>query len=86
MQECERRGLFVLIIGGGQDATFAQYLSCVQQQKMVNLVSVDARFDLGFDTDDLNANSYLSKIIQDEPNFLFNFSNIGYQSFLVPQE
>ena len=86
LQECERRGLFVLIIGGGQDATFAQYLSCVQQQKMVNLVSVDARFDLGFDTDDLNANSYLSKIIQDEPNFLFNFSNIGYQSFLVPQE
>ena len=86
LQECERRGLFVLIIGGGQDATFAQYLSCVQQQKMVNLVSVDARFDLGFDKDDLNANSYLSKIIQDEPNFLFNFSNIGYQSFLVPQE
>ena len=86
LQECERRGLFVLIIGGGQDATYAQYLSCVQQQKMVNLVSVDARFDLGFDTDDLNANSYLSKIIQDEPNFLFNFSNIGYQSFLVPQE
>ena len=69
LQECERRGLFALIIGGGQDATFAQYRSSVQLQKMVNLVSVDARFDLGFDTDDLNANSYLSKIIQDEPNF-----------------
>ena len=86
LQECERRGLFVLIIGGGQDATFAQYRSFVQLQKMVNLVSVDARFDLGLDTDNLNTNSYLSKIIQDEPNFLFNFSNIGYQSFLVPQE
>ena len=86
LQECERRGFFALIIGGGQDATFAQYRSCVQQQKMVNLVSVDARFDLGLENDDLNANSYLSKIIQDEPNFLFNYSNIGYQSFLVPQD
>ena len=86
LQECEQRGLFVLIIGGGQDATFAQYRSCVQLQKMVNLVSVDARFDLGFEKDNLNANSYLSKLINDEPNFLFNFSNIGYQSFLVPQE
>ena len=85
LQECDRRGLFALIIGG-QDATFAQYRSCVQLQKMVNLVSVDARFDLGLETDDLNANSYLSKVIQDEPNFLFNFSNIGYQSFLVSQE
>ena len=84
--ECHRRGLFAFIVGGGQDATFAQYRSCVQLQKMVNLVSVDARFDFGLNTDDLNAYSYLSKIIQDEPNFLFNFSNIGYQSFLVPQE
>lgn len=86
LEECERRSLFALIIGGGQDATFAQYRSCVRLQKMVNLVSVDARFDLGLESDDLKATSYLSKIIQDEPNFLFNFSNLGYQSFLVPQE
>ena len=34
LQECERRGLFALIIGGGQDATFGQYRSCVKLQKL----------------------------------------------------
>ena len=84
LQECERRNLFALIIGGGQDATFAQYKASANAGKTINLVSVDSRFDLGVNSDSLNANSYLSKIIEDQPNYLFNFSNIGYQSFLVP--
>lgn len=30
--------------------------------------------------------SYLSKILLHDPNYLFNFSNIGYQSYFVSQE
>lgn len=86
LEECSRRGLFALILGGGQSATYAQYKACVQEGRMVNLVSIDARFDLGLLTDDLDSQSYLSKIIQHQPNMLFNFSNIGYQTFLVPNE
>lgn len=84
--ECERRGLFALVIGGGQAATFGQYKACVQTGRMVNLVSVDSRFDLGLSEEVLDSQSYLSKIIQHQPNMLFNYSNVGYQSFLVPQE
>lgn len=86
LEECERRGLFAMIIGGGQDATFAQYKSCVQLQKIANLVTIDSRFDLGLEGDGLTASSYLSKIIEHQPNMLFNYSNVGHQSFLVPQE
>ena len=36
LQECERRNLFALIIGGGQDATFAQYKASANAGKTIN--------------------------------------------------
>jgi hypothetical protein len=53
---------------------------------MVNLVSIDSRFDFGKQEDGIKANSYLSKIILDEPNNLFNYTNIGYQTYYNSQE
>jgi formiminoglutamase len=86
LEECERRGYFSLLIGGGQDATFSQYKSCVQQNKMCNMVVVDSEFDLGLNNQNLSANSYLNHVLNFQPNLLFNFSNIGYQSYLVSQQ
>ena len=84
--ECEKRNLFALIIGGSQDLTVSQYRSCVKLGKLSNMVSIDSRFDLEFDDNGLNSNSYLSDIIQTEPNVLFNYSNIGYQTYLNTQD
>jgi len=53
---------------------------------MVNLVTIDSKFDIGTQESLSSYNSYLSKIIVDEPNNLFNFSNIGYQTYLNSQE
>ena len=53
---------------------------------MVNLVSIDSKFDFGKQEDGIKANSYLSKIILDEPNNLFNYTNIGYQTYYNSQE
>ncbi len=75
-----------IIIGGTQDLTYPLYRSYDDLEQMVNLVSIDSKLDLGKEEQNLSKNSYLSKIIVDEPNNLFNFSNIGYQSYFVPQE
>jgi hypothetical protein len=56
------------------------------QEQMVNLVSVDSKFDLGKQEAGVSADSYLSKIILDEPNNLFNYCNIGYQTYYNSQE
>ena len=72
-----------LIIGGGQDLTFANYRGYQNLEQLVNLVSVDANFNLGFIDDELDAQTYLSKIILYQPNYLFNYSNIGYQTYFV---
>jgi hypothetical protein len=53
--------------------------------QMVNLVSVDNKFDFGKDST-LASNSFLSKIIVEEPYNLFNYVNLGYQTYYNPQE
>lgn len=72
-----------VIIGGGQDLTFANYKGYQNIEQLVNLVSIDNNFNLGFIDDDLDAQTYLSKIILYQPNYLFNYSNVGYQTYFV---
>lgn len=75
-----------IIIGGSQDITYANYLAYEKLGQIVNIVSVDSSFDLGTIESDIDAKSYLSKIILHEPNYLFNYANIGYQTYFVDQE
>lgn len=72
-----------IILGGSQDLTFANYLAYENIGQLVNLVCVDPAFDLGNDEDELHARSYLSKIILHQPNYLFNYTNLGYQSYYI---
>jgi len=75
-----------IIIGGSQDLTYALYRGYDDLEQMVNLVSIDSKFDLGRQDGSALVDSYLSKIIIDEPNNLFNYSNIGYQTYYNSQE
>lgn len=75
-----------IIIGGSQDLTYAMYRGYDNQEQMVNLVSVDSRFDFGREEDDITVLSYMSRIIVDEPNNLFNYCNLGYQTYYNSQE
>lgn len=75
-----------IIIGATQDITFPTYRAFDKIRDMVNLVSIDSRFDFGEDDELISSHSYMSKIITDKPNNLFNFSNIGYQSYFNAQE
>jgi len=75
-----------IIVGATQDITYPSYRAFDKIKDMVNLVSIDSRFDFGADEELISSHSYMSKIITDKPNNLFNFSNIGYQSYFNAQE
>lgn len=75
-----------IIIGATQDITYPAYRAFDGIVDMINLVAVDSRFDFGMEDELISSNSYMSKIITDKPNNLFNFSNIGYQSYFNAQE
>ncbi|TCP28497.1 arginase family enzyme [Tenacibaculum skagerrakense] len=81
-----KKNIVVILIGGSQDITYANYRAYDTLEQTINLTAIDNRFDLGTIEEDLNANSYLSKIIMEEPNNLFNYSNIGYQTYFNAQE
>jgi len=83
MTELMKDGILPVILGGSQDLTYPQYLAYQQLEETVNIVSVDAKFDLGSTEQEIRSSTYLGKIILHEPNFLFNFSNIGYQTYFV---
>ncbi|MEO8236064.1 MAG: formimidoylglutamase [Flavobacterium sp.] len=74
-----------IVIGGSQDLTYAMYRAYDLLEQMVNVVSIDSKFDFARDNA-LQSESYLTKMIVDEPNNLFNYSNIGFQTYFNAQE
>jgi len=81
-----RKGIIPILIGGSQDLTYPLYRAYDSLEQMVNLVSIDSTFDFGKQEEQISSKSYLSKIILDEPNNLFNYTNIGYQTYYNSQE
>jgi formiminoglutamase len=80
-----KQGALPLVLGGTQDLTYAQFKAYEKLEQTVNLVGVDALFNMGEIDQPLDSQSYLSHIILHQPNFLFNYSHIGYQTYLVEQ-
>jgi arginase family enzyme len=78
-----KKNVLPIIIGGGQDLTYANYTAYENLEQHINIVSVDPTIDLGDVEDPLTSQSYLSKIVLHQPNYLFNYSNLGYQTFFT---
>ena len=83
---CVKNEVIPIILGGSQDLTYALYRAFDDLDQMVNLVNVDSRFDLGNSSLPITHQSYVGKIIVDQPYNLFNYSNLGYQTFFNSQE
>ena len=84
--ELIKNDIVPIVLGGSQDLTYAIYEAYEKLGRIVNIAAVDPQFDLGQSEEEMNARSYLSKIILHQPNYLFNFTNIGYQTYFVDQE
>lgn len=84
--ELIKKQIVPIVLGGSQDLTYALYCSYDSLDQMVNLVTVDSRFDFGKEESRNTADSYLSKIIINEPTNLFNYSNLGFQTYYNSQE
>ncbi len=86
VSELLEENIIAIVIGATQDITYPTYRAFDGLRNMVNLVAIDSRFDFGDDDELISSHSYMSKIITDKPTNLFNFSNIGYQSYFCAQE
>ena len=81
-----KKRIIPIILGGSQDLTYANYRAYDALIPMVNIVNVDAKFNLGDSTKPIKNNSFVGKIILDQPYNLFNYATIGYQTYFNSQE
>jgi len=80
------RNTLAVLIGGGQDLTFANYAAYEVLESSVNVAVVDAVIDMGEFRDNLSEHNYLSKMVIHKPSYLFNLSVLGYQNYLNDPE
>ena len=86
LEDLIKNNVLPIIIGGSQDLTYANFLAYKNLEQTVNLVTIDSKLDLGEADEELSSENFLTKIILEQPSFLFNYSNIGYQTYFVPKE
>jgi len=85
LQELVKKKIIPIVIGGSQELTLAMYKSYENLEQIVNLTTIDRKIDFQQINETTN-NSYLKDIILSRPNFLFNYSNLGSQSYYLDPE
>lgn len=89
VSELIRDGIVPIILGGGQDITYAQYLGYEPLEQKVEVSVIDSRFDLDQEQTEsapLNSQTYLNHIILHQPDYLFNLNSLAYQTYFVSKE
>lgn len=72
-----------IILGGSQDLIYGMYLGYEKNGPNINIVDIDRKIDLGEGPGEINHETWLSKIILRQPSILFNYTCLGYQTYLV---
>jgi formiminoglutamase len=84
--ELVKNDCVVVILGGSQDLTYANYKAYENLEQIVNLLSIDPKIDIDKMGEGINDKNYINYIITHQPNYLFNYTNIGYQTYFVDTE
>lgn len=75
-----------IILGGTSNLAYYQYRAFDSVKLNLNLTTIDNRFRLGNDKEMLSYANYLSKIISEPPHNLFEYTQLGHQTYFVAQE
>jgi len=72
-----------IVIGGSHDLDYGQYAAYETMDKLVSLLNVDAFLDLEEKSEAGASRQHVHKILLHEPNFLFSYTHLAYQSYLI---
>lgn len=89
MAELMAKNTFPIILGGHKGLTLGMFRAYEAGKKAINITAVDSRPGMGSDHYSgigVTEQSYLNSIIASKSKYLFNYSNIGYQSCFTNRE
>jgi formiminoglutamase len=86
LSHLHEKGVLPLVIGASHDYDYAQYQSYELSDKLVSILNVDALLDIDDRAGAQPQQNHVHKIMLHEPNYLFNYIHLGYQSYLVSKQ
>ncbi len=72
-----------ILLGGSHDLDYGQYKGYEEMDKLVGLLNVDAFLDLDDAREKPAANTHINKILLHEPNYLFGYTHLAHQTYLI---
>jgi formiminoglutamase len=72
-----------ILIGGSHDLDYGQYTAYETMDKLVSFLNVDAFLDLDDNKQNPLNRQHIHKILLHEPNYLFSYTHLAYQSYLI---
>ena len=79
------KSIVPVIFGGTHDFGLSQYMAYESFNKLVSIVNIDSEIDLSESEDKQPNEKFLFETFTKEPNFLFNYIHLAYQSYLNDQ-
>jgi len=86
VEELVKKEVIPFVLGGSQDLTYASYKAYEALEQSVNIVTVDPKIDMGIIDDEVNESNYINHLVMHQPNYLFNYSSMAYQSYYTDDE
>ena len=78
-----QRKIIPIVVGGSNDLAIGMYRGYVNISQIINLLALDAKFDLVSDEDPTTDENFLHEILCSEPNYLFDYTHVAYQTYFV---
>ena len=85
--EIQKKGKLLLILGGTQDFTYANYLGYKKLEQTINVTCIDQKIDLEMGSEaPISPKNFINHLLTFQPSFLFNFSILGCQQYYISEE
>ncbi|MDN4165685.1 formimidoylglutamase [Cytophagales bacterium LB-30] len=72
-----------MLIGGTHDYSYAQYRAYESMDKLISVMAIDAFLDMEDAEISAPNHCHTQKLLLHQPNYLFNYCHLAYQSYLV---
>jgi arginase family enzyme len=84
--QLHQKNIVTILLGSTSDLGLGNFLGFVSNKKPAGLIHIDSHINLLFEGDRLSDRLTLDEIIFRNSEFLFNYTNLGYQTFYVSQK